>query len=148
MTDISREEAKANYIRYNNEYLGIDAEDNYYTYEVNGNVLTCRQLESSLSGFSMDGPGPNYPSNDIIQNYHFGFNGTNLVLERGGATIELMPARVVEMENASRDSSEETAVYSIEGGTNAENPYHDITGFYFGYELSAMRTSAIHDDHN
>ena len=36
VTDISREEAKANYIRYNNEYLGINAEDNYYTYEVNG----------------------------------------------------------------------------------------------------------------
>ena len=36
VTDISREEAKANYIRYNNEYLGINAEDNYYTYEVKG----------------------------------------------------------------------------------------------------------------
>jgi 3',5'-cyclic AMP phosphodiesterase CpdA len=36
VTDITREEAKANYIRYNNEYLGINAEDNYYTYEVNG----------------------------------------------------------------------------------------------------------------
>ncbi len=36
VTDISREEAKANYIRYNNEYLGIDATDNYYSYEVNG----------------------------------------------------------------------------------------------------------------
>ncbi len=36
VTDISREEAKANFIRYNNEYMGIDAEDNYYAYEVNG----------------------------------------------------------------------------------------------------------------
>lgn len=36
VTDISREEAKANFIRYNNEYLGIEAEDNYYSYEVNG----------------------------------------------------------------------------------------------------------------
>ena len=36
VTDISREEAKANYIRYNNEYLGINAEDNYYSYEVKG----------------------------------------------------------------------------------------------------------------
>lgn len=36
VTDISREEAKANFIRYNNEYLGIDAQDNYYSYEVNG----------------------------------------------------------------------------------------------------------------
>ena len=36
VTDISREEAKANYIKYNNEYLGINAEDNYYTYEVKG----------------------------------------------------------------------------------------------------------------
>ena len=36
VTDISREEAKANFIRYNNEYLGIDATDTYYSYEVNG----------------------------------------------------------------------------------------------------------------
>lgn len=36
VTDISREEAKANFIRYNNEYLGIDAQDTYYSYEVNG----------------------------------------------------------------------------------------------------------------
>ena len=36
VTDITREEAKANYIRYNNEYLGIDAQDTYYSYEVNG----------------------------------------------------------------------------------------------------------------
>ena len=36
VTDISREEAKANFIRYNNEYLGINAQDNYYSYEVNG----------------------------------------------------------------------------------------------------------------
>ena len=36
VTDITREEAKANFIRYNNEYLGIDAQDTYYSYEVNG----------------------------------------------------------------------------------------------------------------
>ncbi len=36
VTDISREEAKANFIRYNNAYLGIDAADNYYSYDVNG----------------------------------------------------------------------------------------------------------------
>lgn len=36
VTDISREEAKANFIRYNNEYLGIEAEDTYYSYEVKG----------------------------------------------------------------------------------------------------------------
>ena len=36
VTDISREEAKANFIRYNNAYLGIDAADNYYSYAVNG----------------------------------------------------------------------------------------------------------------
>ncbi len=36
VTDITREEAKANFIRYNNEFMGINAEDNYYTYEVNG----------------------------------------------------------------------------------------------------------------
>lgn len=36
VTDITREEAKANFIRYNNAYMGIDAQDNYYTYEVNG----------------------------------------------------------------------------------------------------------------
>ena len=36
VTDISREEAKANFIRYNNAYLGIDAVDNYYSYSVNG----------------------------------------------------------------------------------------------------------------
>ncbi len=36
VTNITREEAKANFIRYNNEYLGIQAEDNYYSYEVNG----------------------------------------------------------------------------------------------------------------
>ena len=35
-TDITREEAKANFIRYNNEYLGIEAEDTYYSYEVKG----------------------------------------------------------------------------------------------------------------
>lgn len=36
VTDISREEAKANFIKYNNAYLGIDATDNYYSYDVNG----------------------------------------------------------------------------------------------------------------
>ena len=36
VTDITREEAKANFIRYNNEYLGIEAEDTYYSYEVKG----------------------------------------------------------------------------------------------------------------
>lgn len=36
VTDITREEAKANFIRYNNEFMGIEATDNYYSYEVNG----------------------------------------------------------------------------------------------------------------
>lgn len=36
VTNITREEAKANFIRYNNEYLGIEATDNYYSYEVEG----------------------------------------------------------------------------------------------------------------
>lgn len=36
VTGITREEAKANFIRYNNAYLGIDAADNYYSYNVNG----------------------------------------------------------------------------------------------------------------
>lgn len=36
MTDITREEAKANFIRLNNEYLGIEATNNYYSYEING----------------------------------------------------------------------------------------------------------------
>ena len=36
VTDISREEAKANFIKYNNEYMGINAEESYYTTEVNG----------------------------------------------------------------------------------------------------------------
>ncbi|MBE6774010.1 MAG: hypothetical protein E7544_07290 [Ruminococcaceae bacterium] len=36
VTDITREEAKANFIKYNNEHLGIDAKDNYYTYHING----------------------------------------------------------------------------------------------------------------
>ena len=36
VTDITREEAKTNFIRYNNEYMGINAENNYYTTEVNG----------------------------------------------------------------------------------------------------------------
>lgn len=36
VTDISREEAKANFIRYNNEYMGTDNEHNYYATEING----------------------------------------------------------------------------------------------------------------
>ena len=36
VTDITREEAKANFIRYNNEFLGIHAENNFYSYDVNG----------------------------------------------------------------------------------------------------------------
>lgn len=35
-TDISREEAKANFIKYNNEYMGTNNEDNYYATEING----------------------------------------------------------------------------------------------------------------
>lgn len=35
-TDISREEAKANFIKYNNEYMGTNNEDNYYVTEING----------------------------------------------------------------------------------------------------------------
>ena len=36
VTDISREQAKANFIRYRNENMGIDSQENYYSYEVNG----------------------------------------------------------------------------------------------------------------
>lgn len=36
VTDISREEAKANFIRYNNEFMGMSNTENYYSYEVNG----------------------------------------------------------------------------------------------------------------
>ena len=36
VTDITREEAKANFIKYNNEYLGINSENNYYSTEING----------------------------------------------------------------------------------------------------------------
>lgn len=36
VTDISREEAKANFIRYNNEYMGMENEHNYYSLEING----------------------------------------------------------------------------------------------------------------
>jgi len=36
VTDITREEAKANFIRYNNEYLGISANDNYYSIMIKG----------------------------------------------------------------------------------------------------------------
>lgn len=35
-TDITREQAKANFIKYNNEYMGMNNEDNYYSYTVNG----------------------------------------------------------------------------------------------------------------
>ena len=35
-TDISREEAKENFIRYNNEYMGTDHTGNYYSTEING----------------------------------------------------------------------------------------------------------------
>ena len=35
-TDITREEAKANFIKYNNEYMGTNHEDNYYSTTVNG----------------------------------------------------------------------------------------------------------------
>lgn len=36
VTNITREEAKANFIRYNNEYMGIQNENTWYTTEVNG----------------------------------------------------------------------------------------------------------------
>ena len=36
VTDITREEAKANFIRYNNEYMGTDNTENYYVTEING----------------------------------------------------------------------------------------------------------------
>ena len=36
VTDISREEAMANFIRYNNEYMGTDNKNTYYSTEVNG----------------------------------------------------------------------------------------------------------------
>lgn len=36
VTDISREEAKANFIRYNNKYMGTANENTWYTTEVNG----------------------------------------------------------------------------------------------------------------
>ena len=36
VTDITREEAKANFIRYNNEYMGTENTENYYTTEING----------------------------------------------------------------------------------------------------------------
>ncbi len=36
VTDITREEAKANFIRYNNEYMGTDNTTTYYTTEING----------------------------------------------------------------------------------------------------------------
>ncbi len=35
-TDISREQAKANFIKYNNEYMGTSHEDNYYAAEISG----------------------------------------------------------------------------------------------------------------
>ncbi len=36
VTNITREEAKANFIRYNNEYMGVQNENTWYTTEVNG----------------------------------------------------------------------------------------------------------------
>lgn len=36
VTDITREEAKANFIRYNNEYMGTQNENTWYTAEING----------------------------------------------------------------------------------------------------------------
>lgn len=36
VTDISREEAKANFIRYNNEYMGTDYDTTYYATDING----------------------------------------------------------------------------------------------------------------
>lgn len=36
VTDITREEAMANFIRYNNNYMGTDFKHNYFTAEING----------------------------------------------------------------------------------------------------------------
>ncbi len=36
VTDITREEAKANFIRYNNAYMGMNNTENYYVTEING----------------------------------------------------------------------------------------------------------------
>ena len=36
VTTISREEARLNFIRYRNEYMGIDSDVNYYSTEING----------------------------------------------------------------------------------------------------------------
>ena len=36
VTDISREQAKANFIKYNNEYMGTENTENYYATEING----------------------------------------------------------------------------------------------------------------
>lgn len=36
VTNITREEAKANFIRYNNEYMGMDNDTTYYVTEING----------------------------------------------------------------------------------------------------------------
>ena len=36
VTNITREEAKANFIRYNNEYMGVQNENTWYTTEING----------------------------------------------------------------------------------------------------------------
>lgn len=36
VTDITREEAMANFIRYNNEYMGTSYEHNYFSTEING----------------------------------------------------------------------------------------------------------------
>lgn len=36
VTDISRQQAKENFIRYNNEYMGVEDQDVYYSLEING----------------------------------------------------------------------------------------------------------------
>ena len=36
VTDISRQQAKENFINYNNAYMGVEDNDVYYSYEVNG----------------------------------------------------------------------------------------------------------------
>ncbi len=40
-TDITREEALANYIRYYNEYYGTEIESNYYSMDINGYKFIC-----------------------------------------------------------------------------------------------------------
>lgn len=36
VTDISREEAMANFLKHNNSYMGMNAQSNYYSVEING----------------------------------------------------------------------------------------------------------------